>query len=148
MLGDELENLTLLGGADIDATGNDGHNVLLGNHGSNTLIGGNGNDVLDGGRGNDKLIGGAGSDTFRFSSLLDGSVDIIEDFNTDDDVIELDGSVFTALKGRQTFDDYLVYDKGTGKLSYDSDGKGIADAIHFATLSQNLDESKIHYVII
>jgi serralysin len=54
-LGDNLENLTLLESADIDATGNALKNTLTGNGGSNWL---------DGGLAADKLIGGLGNDTY------------------------------------------------------------------------------------
>ncbi|MDD1443651.1 discoidin domain-containing protein, partial [Dolichospermum sp. ST_sed3] len=62
-LGNNLENLTLLGGSNFNAKGNELNNTLLGNNGNNNLSGGAGNDVLDGGAGNDVLDGGAGNDT-------------------------------------------------------------------------------------
>ncbi len=54
-LGANLENLTLLGGANINGTGNTLNNVLTGNSGAN---------VLDGGTGADSMLGGAGDDTY------------------------------------------------------------------------------------
>jgi len=51
-----VENLTLLGSADIDATGNDKNNVLTGNEGKNTLSGGDGNDTMIGGKGDDTYV--------------------------------------------------------------------------------------------
>ncbi|MCK9352524.1 MAG: hypothetical protein M0P59_00005, partial [Gallionella sp.] len=60
-----LENLTLIGTAAINGTGNGGCNVLVGNAADNVLSGGDGNDVLDGGAGNDTLGGGAGCDTLN-----------------------------------------------------------------------------------
>src|SRR5205823_947919 len=62
-LGANVENLLLLGGADLGGTGNALDNTLEGNLGNNTLDGGAGNDTLLGGDGNDHLIGGAGNDT-------------------------------------------------------------------------------------
>ena len=50
-----LENITLIGTAAINATGNAGDNVLTGN---------SANNVLDGGAGADQLIGGDGDDTY------------------------------------------------------------------------------------
>ncbi len=64
-----IENLTLTGSADINATGNDKNNVLTGNSGNNVLDGGVGVDSMDGGDGNDTLFGGLGNDT------LDGGAD-------------------------------------------------------------------------
>lgn len=66
-----VENLSLMGTADIDGsgntlanviTGNDGVNALAGLDGDDTLNGGKGADTLDGGKGTDILIGGAGQD--------------------------------------------------------------------------------------
>jgi len=51
----QVENLTLLGTGDINATGNSLGNLLTGNSGAN---------VLDGGSGSDTMIGGAGNDTY------------------------------------------------------------------------------------
>jgi Ca2+-binding RTX toxin-like protein len=57
-----IENLTLIGGRAVDATGNSQNNVIIGNGGNNILRGANGSDRLAGGSGNDRLEGGRGSD--------------------------------------------------------------------------------------
>ncbi|MBL1211574.1 beta strand repeat-containing protein, partial [Geminocystis sp. GBBB08] len=62
-LGDNLENLTLTGTANINGTGNTVNNVITGNDGNNTLNGGDGVDTLNGGAGNDTLNGGVGADS-------------------------------------------------------------------------------------
>jgi Ca2+-binding RTX toxin-like protein len=59
-----VENLTLLGNAAIDGTGNSLDNILTGNGAANRL---------DGGAGNDRLIGGGGDDVY----LLDSSGDVV-----------------------------------------------------------------------
>lgn len=64
-LGTGIQKVTLLGVANLNATGNGSANTLTGNKGINTLTGNNGNDVLAGGLGNDKLNGGGGADTLR-----------------------------------------------------------------------------------
>jgi Ca2+-binding RTX toxin-like protein len=48
-----IENLTLTGSSNINATGNGKNNILKGNIGSNVLDGGAGADTMDGGDGND-----------------------------------------------------------------------------------------------
>ena len=62
-LGNNIENLTLLGIAAIDGTGNTVANSLTGNSAANRLAGGDGNDILNGSSGNDTLLGEAGDDT-------------------------------------------------------------------------------------
>jgi len=60
-----LENITLIGSANLNATGNASANVLIGNSGGNVLSGAAGADTLDGGGlGTDQLIGGSGNDTY------------------------------------------------------------------------------------
>lgn len=88
------------------------------------------------------------SDYFRFSTLLDGSVDTITDFDVANDKIVLDDAIFTALAGQTSVGDFIKYDKDTGKLTYDADGAGVGNAIHFATLTAGLDEDQIQYQII
>ena len=71
-LGNEVENLTLMGTSAITGNGNVGDNILTGNAGNNYLIGNGGNDRFYGGTGNDYMVssggnaymeGGSGSDT-------------------------------------------------------------------------------------
>ncbi|MBB3459428.1 calcium-binding protein [Rhizobium sp. BK377] len=57
-----VENLTLLGSANIDATGTVMNNILTGN---------SGNNIFDGGRGEDRMIGGLGNDTYKVDSAGD-----------------------------------------------------------------------------
>ena len=65
-LGANVENLTLIGIAAINGTGNGSANVMIGNNGANVFSGAGGADTLRGGLGNDTLNGGGGNDTFLF----------------------------------------------------------------------------------
>ena len=65
-----FENLTLLGAATTNATGNTLNNVLIGN---------SANNVLDGSTGKDTLIGGLGNDTY----LVDNISDVIRESNAE-----------------------------------------------------------------
>ncbi|MCP5072974.1 MAG: calcium-binding protein [Rhodobacteraceae bacterium] len=73
-LGDNFENLTLIGSGNVDGygnvesntiTGNQGNNVLNGLGSADTLYGGAGDDKVNGGNGIDNLFGGDGDDKLR-----------------------------------------------------------------------------------
>jgi Ca2+-binding RTX toxin-like protein len=74
-LGANLENLTLIGTAAINGTGNDLANIIVGNSAAN---------VLDGLGGVDAMSGGAGNDTY----VVDNSLDTAnENFNEGTDLV-------------------------------------------------------------
>ncbi|MFC3080128.1 glycosyl hydrolase family 28-related protein [Phenylobacterium terrae] len=65
-LWNEVENVVLLGSANLNVTGNSGFNRIVGNAGNN---------VLDGGGGDDTLIGGLGDDTY----VVNVTKDVVEE---------------------------------------------------------------------
>jgi len=83
-----IENLTLKGFGNINATGNSKNNILTGN---------SGNNVLDGGLGADTLTGGAGNDFFRLDNVANR--DLITDFSVPADTIILANSLDSTLSG-------------------------------------------------
>jgi Ca2+-binding RTX toxin-like protein len=93
-LSDYVENLTLIGSAAVNATGNSQSNIIIGNAAANIITGGLGNDIL---------TGGGGADTFVINAG-DGS-DIITDFSPGSavghDVVQLNGFAFTSFSDIQ-----------------------------------------------
>jgi len=61
-LGDNLEDLYLLGTDDLEGIGNAVDNLIVGNDGSNLLQGLGGDDTVEGGWGGDRIEGGEGAD--------------------------------------------------------------------------------------
>ena len=127
---------------------------LSGSAGADSLAGGAGNDILDGRGGNDSLTGGAGADAFVFDTApATGNVDLVTDFVSATDKLDLDNAVFTALGANGNFaagdarfaagagftsghdaSDRIVYDTSTGNLYYDADGSGAGASQLVATI--------------
>ena len=94
------ERLFLLEGGNYNANGRNGQNdFLAGNSGANIINGFSGNDTIRGGLGNDTLTGGAGLDIFQFLTApnTNANRDVITDFNTADDTIQVDNAVYTLI---------------------------------------------------
>ena len=85
-------NDTLDGGADADVLGgHEGDDQLFGGAGDDTLEGGAGADTIEGGSGDDEMFGDGGADTFVFGP--GNGDDIVYDFTSGEDVIDLTGIV-------------------------------------------------------
>ena len=85
-LGNNLENLVLVGSGNLSGAGNvldnmlqgnDGNNRLLAGMGNDTLNGGAGSDTLNGGSGADVIYGGTGNDTFTVENVGDAVVEFV-----------------------------------------------------------------------
>jgi hypothetical protein len=165
-LPDYVLNVIAGGRANIKLTGNALDNSLKGNAGKNIISGGGGKDKVNGWLGNDKLAGGKDKDAFLFTTKLgtyktDRKVnfDTVTDFLAKDDSVWLDNAIFKALgkkgsEGKPALlskkfftvgseakdkDDYIIFNKKTGVLSYDADGSGTKyKAVEFAQLKKGL----------
>jgi Ca2+-binding RTX toxin-like protein len=149
-----VEKLTLLGTAQ-GGYGNAQANVITGNASNN---------IIDGAYGSDTLTGGAGKDAFLFKNTLSSASnrDSITDFKVVDDTIRLENSIFTKLTSTGTLsasffktgtaavdsNDYIVYNKTTGALIYDSNGSGSGGAIQFATLDSGLSLTNADFLVV
>jgi Ca2+-binding RTX toxin-like protein len=131
-----VENLTLTGAGNVNATGNTVANIIVGN---------SGNNFIDGKQGNDTLTGGLGGDNFVFTTALVSNQDTITDFSVADDTLRLDDAVFTGIAtgflsaaafkagtGATEADDRIVYNSATGEIFYDADGSGATAQVRFA----------------
>jgi serralysin len=161
------------GGASSDKiNGDSGNDFLSGNGGNDKVSGGFGNDTVTGGDGTDELVGGFGEDAFRFHRL-DGSVDVVSDFNYIPDVdgaldqgdhFELSLGAFLTLSGSSgdtlsegefalgteatTSSQHVLYDQAAGALYYDADGSGASEAVQFAALAGEVELRASDFVLI
>jgi Ca2+-binding RTX toxin-like protein len=159
LFGDEDDDSgSIVGGSDLINGGNgndtlvgeDGDDKLYGDAGIDNLNGDDGIDWLYGGTGRDMLTGGDGADKFVFNTKPSSTDrDTITDFKHGSDDMLLENAIFKALGGNgglksayfykgakaHDADDHIIYNKATGALYYDDDGKGGHAQVQFATLA-------------
>jgi Ca2+-binding RTX toxin-like protein len=135
--------------------GRDGNDVLMGSHLDDTLKGGKGNDFLADYEGTNTFFGGPGDDVFAFdlySMSIETAVGKIKDFEKGEDRIGLmtDLGLQPGTLGEQYFhkgtgagdgDDYIIYDRESGKLYVDFDGSGAGPQVQFAKVTPG---TKLH----
>lgn len=93
-----VENLTLLGTAALNGTGNTLDNVITGNGGHSTLSGAEGNDILVAGSAATTLIGGVGDDTYSLRGAPGAASVVIEALGEGNDTVEVDRSFSIAAR--------------------------------------------------
>jgi Ca2+-binding RTX toxin-like protein len=157
--GADIETLRTTNDAGMDAIN------LTGNATGNVVRGNNGNNIINGGDGDDELTGLGGQDWFLFNTALSEAfnIDVITDFNVDDDTIVLDDDIFSSsltpgnsvagsqfVIGAAALDagDRIIYDDTTGAVYYDSDGTGGAAQIQFAELSPGLALTNFDFLVV
>ena len=142
--------------------GGSGNDTLLGGAGNDRLYGGRGDDLLVGGRGHDLLCGGPGHNRFIFRAPLGAAnVDTLRDFNTKNDLIELNHTIFKGLApgaltpgefergGRaHTLAEHIIYDPANGTLAYDANGSRPGGSVHFAVLPAHLMVSHDDFLVV
>jgi Ca2+-binding RTX toxin-like protein len=114
-LSTNVDNLTLTGATNINATGNNLANSLTGNAGNNELNGGAGNDILNGGAGTDTAVFNSNlADVIGISSSRTGEITITTSEGTDtlisiESLRFLDGSTTVAsLLANKPIPDFIV----------------------------------------
>jgi serralysin len=149
----------LSAGAEVETLSSRQHSLvvsinLTGNEFGQTLQGTFGVNILNGKGGNDVLFGFNGADTFVFDTALGaGNIDQLADFSVVDDTINVDDAIFAGLAtgalaasafvlgsaGTLANTAQILYNAGTGAISYDRDGSsgGFASQ-QFATVGTGL----------
>jgi 16S rRNA U516 pseudouridylate synthase RsuA-like enzyme len=67
---------------------------------------------------------------------------------TEDNPSKLKASYFKIADKAQDKDDYIIYNKKTGVLSYDADGSGRGQAVDFAVIKKNLPLTSNDFAVI
>ncbi|MFB2892387.1 beta strand repeat-containing protein [Aerosakkonemataceae cyanobacterium BLCC-F50] len=114
-----VENLTLIGTAAINGTGNSSDNAITGNSAANVLDGGLGNDTLNGGAGNDTLIGGTGDDVY----VVDAGDTVIENAGEGTDLVQ--SSVTFSIAAIQNVENLTL----TGTAAINGTGNALDNVI-------------------
>ena len=143
--GTMIGNVALGGGNDIVDTSK---GKIVG-----TIDAGTGNDKITGSAFADTISGKTGNDTFIFKTKPDNhAIDHITDFDHGHDELALSRSLFKLDPGQSVasaFQDitagfsgegvhkHILYNHSNGALYYDTDGKGGAAPLHFATLDHH-----------
>jgi Ca2+-binding RTX toxin-like protein len=114
-----VENLTLSGSSNINATGNSAANVITGNSGNNSIDGSTGNDTMAGGAGNDTYVVDSASDVINENAsegtdTINTSVTLTLGANIEN--LTITGASVANATGN-TLDNYLTGSTAANSLS-------------------------------
>jgi Ca2+-binding RTX toxin-like protein len=119
-LAPNVEHLELVGGGNLNGTGNASNNTILGNGGDN---------ILDGGLGNDTLTGGAGNDIYILNAVGDKVVELGSDTS---DTVKSSAASLVAFAG---IENYFF----TGITAFTFTGDGVDNTVSGGNGNDTLD---------
>ena len=137
------------GGGNDKVKGGGGKDMLIGENGKDFLVGGNGSDILIGGAKKDILKGGKSKDMFVFSGLASDGNDLIRDFETQLDVIDLRPVFarpeFTGTSLNAKFHQYIqtVQVGASTEVRVDLDGAGVGTVFGAIATLKNINTSTV-----
>jgi Ca2+-binding RTX toxin-like protein len=124
-----IENFSAIGEAAVYVRGSSADNLIMAQ---------SGDDTLNGGEGNDTLIGGVFFNDMAFDESAQLALDsrVMTELGAAGQFSADDERFFAAAgaTGGADSDDRVVYDTDSGRLYYDADGSGQAEAQLIATL--------------
>ncbi len=127
LVDDDLTGVeSVTGDGDLDFSAQSEGLEITGGIADQTIVGGGGADTINGGPGSDTLTGGDGADDFVLNTADFGETDVITDFESAVDDIDLGGSPtasygnFEVLNGTDAGSDYTIDNDVT-----DGDGSGV-----------------------
>ena len=126
------------GAGDDTVRAGSGDDTVLGREGADTIAGGAGRDRIDGGADNDLLFGGDDGDVFVFGA--GSGSDVIRDFQTGLDVIEIDSAT-----GIGSFNDVLAAASRAGRSTLIELGNGDEILLHGVRM-QDLSAADFDFV--
>ena len=124
-----VEDLTLTGSANINATGN---SAIHSDTNGNIIYGNAGDNYIDGKLNNDDLYGGLGNDNFVFSTAISGGANHDAIF-TGLAIGTLSAAAFHLGSVAADASDRIIVDINS-IIYFDPDGTGVAAQIHFVGL--------------